>query len=143
METESQWDSRSCENLVPLLHRGEKVGLPSSQKLEAFLNSEQSISISLAVGQQPSITFDWAIDRVCEKNKPYLIPDNLRHQLIIHRFATRVSTTIYGNQNSPTGLPAPGEGASLLALLEQEYSDLSREMEEENLSREWFLSNHA
>ncbi|KAJ5124317.1 uncharacterized protein N7515_008142 [Penicillium bovifimosum] len=39
-----------------------------------------------------------------------------------------------GNQHSPTGLPAAGEGASLLALLEQEYSDLSREMEEENLS---------
>jgi len=40
-----------------------------------------------------------------------------------------------GNRQSSTGLPALGEGASLLALLEQDYIDLSRELEEK-LSRE-------
>ncbi|KAL1983717.1 hypothetical protein VTN96DRAFT_9973 [Rasamsonia emersonii] len=56
------------------------------------------------------------------------MPHTLKHQVLIQRFSARVSSFMAEHRYSPTGLPPPGESTSLLALLEQEFIDLSNEI---------------
>jgi hypothetical protein len=81
-----------------------------------------------ADGQRSGLSADWMIDRVCDKKYKYPTPDAIQCQVMIYRFSARVINFMSGSRSSPTGLLPPGESASLLGLLEQEYMDISSEI---------------
>jgi hypothetical protein len=83
-------------------------------------------SITVSIGQQPLINFDWAIDRACELGNVYTLPDDLRYSLLIQQFSVRICQVMSENRQSLTGLPAEGEVGKLLAMLETELEDLQR-----------------
>ena len=77
------------------------------------------------------LTRDWIIDRICDKENQYEVPDPIKYQVIMHRFSARVGSVMSGIiPNSSTGLPTNSESASLLALLEEEYAEFSNRISE-------------
>ena len=71
------------------------------------------------------------IDHLCDRDSIGMIPASLKHQLLVSRFSARVCQFMSGHSYGPTGLPRPGEGMSLLALLEREYVELSSTLAEQ------------
>ncbi|KAJ9348533.1 hypothetical protein DTO280E4_9304 [Paecilomyces variotii] len=73
---------------------------------------------------QTWVSSDWMVDRLCDGDITGMIPTSLKHQLMISRFMARVCQFMSGHPHGPTGLPRPGDGIPLLALLEREYTEL-------------------
>jgi len=73
----------------------------------------------------PLITSDYMIDRVCEDKTAAVIPEPLRVQLVLSRFTARVGTVMAGSAKYPRNVQPSGENLALLALLEQEFMDLT------------------
>jgi hypothetical protein len=86
------------------------------------------------------LTTDWTIDCVCDKENHYTVPDPIKYQVIMHRFSTRMGSFMSASTpNSSTALLPQGESASLLALLEQEYMELSNRISGKlSCEFEWF-----
>jgi hypothetical protein len=97
--------------------------------LSILINSNFT-SITVFIGQQPLLTYDWAIDRACELGSIYTLPDDLRYSLIIQRFSYRISQVMSENRESLTGLPTENEIGKLLAMLEAELGELERTLGE-------------
>ncbi|KAH8691623.1 hypothetical protein BGW36DRAFT_304893 [Talaromyces proteolyticus] len=81
---------------------------------------------SLAVTDgQPLMASDLMIDRLCDQETTDIIPEALRFQLVVARFAARVCSVMSGTSKFTTDVPRLGESLSVLALLEQEFMDMS------------------
>ncbi|KAJ5128155.1 hypothetical protein N7448_008934 [Penicillium atrosanguineum] len=83
----------------------------------------QSISTTNGMALASS---DWMVDRICDHGSPYILPMEMRHQLLMHRFSARVSN--YMSKCLPKGTNGllSHEILPVLGLLEQELTDLSR-----------------
>ena len=69
---------------------------------------------------------DWIIDRICDAKSTYMVPDFLRQQLLIYRFSARLSNYMSKSVPRESVWPRAHDSISALALLEQEFTDLSR-----------------
>lgn len=67
---------------------------------------------------------DYMIDRICDNRTPGLVPEPLRVQLVIARFAARVGTVMTRSAKFSSNGKTSGENLSLLALLEQDLIDM-------------------
>ncbi|CRG86970.1 Putative transcription factor SEF1 [Talaromyces islandicus] len=73
----------------------------------------------------PLISCDYMIDKICDNGSAGLIPEPLRVQLVMSRFAARVCTVMATSAKSPANGKTSGENLSLLALLEQDFIDMT------------------
>ncbi|KAF9893322.1 hypothetical protein FE257_011754 [Aspergillus nanangensis] len=87
---------------------------------------------------QVGILSDWMVDQLCDRDGFGIIPIGLKHQLLLYRFAAKVCQFLSSNPSTPTGLPKQGEGISLLALLDREFSEMTS-----SLSRQLSGSNQV
>jgi hypothetical protein len=86
--------------------------------------------ITSTTGQQPLIPHDWAIDRACDTGNLYTVDDDLRHTLMIQKFSARVSYLMSDNRQNPTGQPTEVDIALIMALLERDLEDMTKQVEE-------------
>ncbi|QKX60413.1 uncharacterized protein TRUGW13939_07558 [Talaromyces rugulosus] len=73
----------------------------------------------------PLVSSDHMIDRICDNRTPGLVPERLRVQLVMSRFVARVCSVMAGSAKFPANGKSSGENLSLLALLEQDFIDMS------------------
>lgn len=85
----------------------------------------------MGIGQPPTMTFDWTVDRSCEVGNIYSLPRSLRHHLQIQRFCHRLMKTTSENPLDPMGLPNENERHLLLLLLERELDDLTLQIQKD------------
>lgn len=66
------------------------------------------------------------IDRVCDDEDPYGVPQSMKHQLLIYRFSARVNKFMSKDLSRTANSLRSQETISILKLLECELADLSR-----------------
>ena len=68
---------------------------------------------------------DFVIDAACETmNLKYLIPENLRHHLLISKLFKRINSIMADDKHSERGYPLDRDICILMNVLEQDYIDL-------------------
>ncbi len=75
------------------------------------------------------------------------MPQDLRHQLLIYKFFSRVNQVMAGDVSSPTGHPSATDYSSFMRLLESDFEDLKRRLDNQGVSSEflspWYYSSVA
>ena len=66
------------------------------------------------------------INRVCDDEDAYGVPQSMKHQLLIYRFSARVNKFMSKDLSRTANSLRPQETTSVLKLLECEFADLSR-----------------
>lgn len=80
-------------------------------------------------GHPPMVScFDWATDRACEVGNAYTLPDDLRHHLILQRFAHKATQLISNNRADPLGFPSESEFAVVMEMLEADLGVIEAQM---------------
>lgn len=113
-----------CQNLGWLLYCGPEVRI-----LSLRLDVSNISSVTVAIGQPPIFTSDWAVDRACQPGNSYELPRDFRHWLLIQKFSFHVSKTMSEGRRSATGLPSENEIGITLKFLERDFEDLQRDLE--------------
>ncbi|KAJ5584785.1 uncharacterized protein N7459_004585 [Penicillium hispanicum] len=73
---------------------------------------------------------DWMVDRICDEESLYVVPNSIKHLLLIYRFSARVSNYMSKSLPRTPTWPRSQGSISILGVLEQEYLDLSRSIGE-------------
>lgn len=89
------------------------------------LNSFDSIFTNYGMAL---VSSDWMIDHICDENNDYLVPDVLKHQLLIYRFSGRVNNYMSSPVPRTSGLSRSQDSMSALGILEQEFMDIFRSL---------------
>jgi hypothetical protein len=101
--------------------------------LEMLFESNPS-SVAASSGQPPTFSGDWAIDQACGVGNKYTLPENLRTQLLIYKFNSRVNKVMTESERSATGYPPAAESYVLMAMLETDFCALERQIDHEETS---------
>lgn len=86
-------------------------------------------SIVVWIGQAPVFTSDPTIDSICSSygvsGNGYVMPENLKQQLLISQFSNRVTQVMAENQSTSEN-SSKGNNDVLMNLLERDLEDLER-----------------
>jgi hypothetical protein len=96
-------------------------------------------------GHLPNAPFDWMIDRACEDENLYTLPDSLRFKLMIqrtcHRITQAMSTISYDPITAQS--PPPGEVSSLMMSWQNDMAHFESELDTlEEVNRLQFSSQY-
>ncbi|GAM86936.1 hypothetical protein ANO11243_049570 [Dothideomycetidae sp. 11243] len=95
---------------------------------------DQRDSITGTIGFPTSFQEDWTIKSACESNNEYSLPHDLRQQLRVYRFFSRVNQSLAGDAFSPSGRPSGNDYTALVQLFESDYGDLERQLKVEGMT---------